>query len=1145
MIRMGRLMVLAMMAISSSATAAPLDRIRGAGDVSLPDSPELDEREANKNRVPRAAAVGFEDADDGLNCDPVAARFGECIEYVDFMDSEHAWDVGTPRPPLRRSDAEALKKAEESDPELKQERVSEQQARNKATWHNTSELYAQAWEDIAYRWGVDGDISSTTLDGVGFTALPTSGASWDATTPRAGGVQSLPDETWWLPRDYWMYSLDYNPEAPPEGPAPVFSSVRYNTDEDAHQPDVVVMRGRFAVRLGSDGELYDYEVMAGDPKHSGPFYEQMYPYESPGDYKLDQAGLIVSAISKKDEETPRTELVDLRAKDFRVETAGVPTFSELESYAGREFRSFSRLLQVQIAQFALEEYTSNHIRVLTALAAMIYPPGNDRVKGRSATRLNPGSRGETDTTEDIAASLGNPLYSVRGGFDIKYTSLPDNLVDEYLRKMVRQVHPDAEFMQDVVLYTVQDAPAAFDTLPPPPESVLPEDLFAWVDTHATGSQKDVVYPIVKRTALSMMIWALTAEERDQKESWLLLDHVTQSIASVFDATGGLRVTPNDLVGSSSGQWENSLGAHGYRSTLMTQGLGAVDPTAVCATGEGVVAQDEAAFGAIYVDFLVDAPAWLGDENRDGLVEAPGKVLWEVREDVPFVMMDDPTETRPKVEQLVLMPGDRALYRVRWWVWTGWHIMWTVDELASVDDHGSGVTMSFETAALCEDTVMAPRHLVPTLVRAGMLQREFYPSQPITKLKGWDKVESWPRIVGAPLLWLRNPQEREAAKERRAARKPPAGVHEYLASISRDPVQQLAASNGSMLLFVFDSSAPEPGLKRLRDLRPRTPYARKRRRALGAGGIVTTAAWAWFVNAEEGEDFGPTIFPAYDETESVEARVTAPRWSRVKTNDVTIAGGVATIPVRQVNYQCTDKLSDFDVVALCDYADVEGTDPELRSLYSSGLSVDVGTYVTRWWQHDYRFAWELGAEVHLDMTTPGTYWLKGVDSAPPFNGTAPTSQTPTYAFTIRPQVGPMVGLRYGPDPRPLHRVSQSAIPWGSDRADGTTDVGRYQYGLRAGALIGPGYNGMEYTIASEAWLNWMVRSKKGPYATFTPYHPGFVMGTYVRYQYGGLLKEGGGDVQRYYLLDSSHTVLVGVRMQYRVRRNQNEPEIPGL
>ena len=1133
----GRLVILALMVGVSTADAAPLDRIRGAAG-NVPDSPELDEREANKNVAPGAHAVGFQDADDGLNCDPVAARFGECIEYVDFMDTEHAWEVGTPRPPLRRDEAEERKAFEEDNPELKKERVAHNRARNKATWHNTSELYAQAWEDVAFRWGLDDDLSSTTLNDAGFTALPTTADTWDATTPRHGGVWSLPDETMWMPRDYWMSPLS----GPDDAPEPIFANVRYHTDDVDHTPDVVLMSGRYAVRLGYDGELYDHDIMAGDPDFSGPFYEQMYPYESPGDYKLDQAGLIVQAISKKDEETPRTELVDLRAKTFEVETAGVPTFSELESYAGREFRSFSRLLQVQIAQFALEEYTSNHIRVLTALAAMIYPPDTTRVRGRSATRLNPGSRGETDTLEDIAASLGNPLYSVEGGFDIQYSVLPDNLVDEYLVNLNRKVIPDADFLRDLALYTVQDAPAAFDTMPPPPGSVLPDELSTWVNTHATGSQRDVVLPMVKRTALSMMVWSLKAEERDQRESWLLLDHVTQSIASVFDATEGLRVTPNDLVGASSGQWETSLGSHGYRSSLMTQGLGAIDPTAVCSTGEGIEAQDEPAFGAITVDFLVDAPAWLGDANKDGKVDndqGKGKVLWEVREDIPFVMMDDPTQTRPDIEQLVLLPGDRAIYRVRWKIWTGWHILWTADELPTIDDYTSGVKMSFKTAAFCDDMVMAPRHLVPTLVRAGLLQKEFYPTEPITKLQGWDRIESWPRVVGAPLLFLRNPQEREAAKTERSERKPPDGAHEYLAAIARDPMQQEAQQDGSLLLFVFDSSAPEPGLRRLRDVRPRTPYARKRKRAWGAGGVVSTSGWTWFVNAETPEEFGPSIFPAYDQTESVDANATAPRWSRVKTNDVTIAAGVAGIPMRQVDYQCRNNASDLDIVAPCD------DEQETHNLYSSGVSVDVGTYLTRWWQHDYRFAWELGAELHLDMTTPGSYWLDGVDRAPPVGSDAPSVETPNYAFTLRPQVGPMVGLRYSPDARPLHRISQSGVPWGADRADGTTDVGRYQYGLRAGALIGPGYNGLESTLVAEAWLSTMIRNKSGPYASFTPYHPGFMLGGYVRYQYGFLAQENGGDVSRYYQLDASHTVVVGVRGQYRVRRNQNEPEVPGL
>ena len=161
--------------------------------------------------------------------------------------------------------------------------------------------------------------------------------------------------------------------------------------------------------------------------------------------------------------------------------------------------------------------------------------------------------------------------------------------------------------------------------------------------------------------------------------------------------------------------------------------------------------------------------------------------------------------------------------------------------------------------------------------------------------------------------------------------------------------------------------------------------------------MTTAGWTWFVNAETPDEFGPTIFPAYDETESVDANATAPRWSRVKTNDATIAAGVATISMRQVNYQCNDNASDFDIVELCPEGD--GT----NTLYSSGVSVDVGTYVTRWWQHDYRFAWELGAELHLDMTTPGSYWLRGAAWAPPNGRSAPTKETPNYAFTLRPQI----------------------------------------------------------------------------------------------------------------------------------------------
>ena len=79
------------------------------------------------------------------------------------------------------------------------------------------------------------------------------------------------------------------------------------------------------------------------------------------------------------------------------------------------------------------------------------------------------------------------------------------------------------------------------------------------------------------------------------------------------------------------------------------------------------------------------------------------------------------------------------------------------------------------------------------------------------------------------------------------------------------------------------------------------------------------------------------------------------------------------------------------------------------------------------------------------------------------------------------------------------------------------------------------------------MAWSLRSKASALASFTPYHPNFVLGPYLRYQRGALLSgvtdAAGEDSDRYYDLDKSHTVLIGLRGQYRLKAGSKEPEVP--
>jgi hypothetical protein len=212
-------------------------------------------------------------------------------------------------------------------------------------------------------------------------------------------------------------------------------------------------------------------------------------------------------------------------------------------------------------------------------------------------------------------------------------------------------------------------------------------------------------------------------------------------------------------------------------------------------------------------------------------------------------------------------------------------------------------------------------------------------------------------------------------------------------------------------------------------------------------------------------------------------------------------------LRSTSWSCTDTPGDLDVVAPC-----EPGDPTV----SDGLGIDLNGLAVFWMLDQPRLAFEVGPEFRLDAVHGGASIAPGADDGL------------RYAWSWRPQVGVLLGLRGAPLASTLW--TGGGWPWAAERPDGTSRLGRFQMGLRAGMLMGPGFNGLELTGVGELWGAWSVRSERSRQASLTPYHPGATVGPYGRVMYGFLASP---DVEGYRVLDESWTFVLGVRGMVRL------------
>jgi hypothetical protein len=1094
------------MGLCASAAAIGEDEI----DSEVPPGPTVGLMEGTP---PRIAVVGFVDADDEHDCDPVLSRYGRCVEKVRFLEVDQA------QAPSILGDHE----------------------RN-ARMTNTGRLYAQMWENLAYRWKSDDMIESTLVAG-GVTRLPTPPAHWEISPRGNGSIFSMPHPV------AWFDHLGFDGDAK-EGQ---YDLLRYHYPNGlATPPDSVIMVGRFARRLAYDGKLHTYDVMDGDPESSGPFFEQMFPYDTAlsAEHPEMEEGVETSAPTvplaqfvsderlKSEDDTDLAELLLVRReayKDTILPANGKVAL--MRDMTSQEFEDFYRNVGIQIIRFAREEYTPTHLRVLTALMAMESPP-SVAGGGANAKDVVAASAGQTDPEDLLLAEIGTQEFGARQTFDLNYGEIPRDIIAKHIKTFAHWKTSEEGFL---IEYEERIFEVLGDMLRPEAKRLQhldEEGLKKWAEESAYPGRALFLQRYLKRIGLRLLAERLTEQEKDELETNILLDHVNAQIVSTFDPTPRARATPAEMEDAASGNWAATLNSHGFFSNPLPDGPGAVNPLAICTTHDRLDALGEPSFGAVDVDMLVMA---------DAAHTKIDELLWSVRDQVPFLMIDDPKRNPPKVTRLVLLPDDKALYRIRWNVWTGWHLMWGAEP---IDEEGDEVRIALRSGAICSDMVLAPPDLVPTILRAALLEGDLRPSSVVRGngrqamkrfenmsedeymlrledgLVAADQADKVYKTVGvgdslaAGIAIIGAKQLAGAMRPKPKFRIPviqPTVVN-YLREVALRPLR-VEARGDPLLTVVFDHSVPRKRQSTWA-YRTRTPYARAHHRA-GKLGHVRTASWGYFVPDDRSEEQMTLLSPGYLPTESVNTDTLVPRWRRRSTGHFTLSTGLSMFPVRRTKFACPPEsdttLAEPSTVVVC----APGIESTAKT---EGFAWDFAGLRSIWVLDKPRMGVEFGPELRLETLHPGESWFHDGNI--------------NYGFTLRFQFGILVGLRFAPAAGPLQVRARGAYPWGAPQPDGGTRLGRFQYGVRFGALMGPGFNGLEGSVASELWMGWSLRSSGGKSVTFTPYYPTMVLGPFVRGQATKVIMP--AETERYYDLKGSLSIFAGIRLQMRVDGKAPEP-----
>ena len=158
------------------------------------------------------------------------------------------------------------------------------------------------------------------------------------------------------------------------------------------------------------------------------------------------------------------------------------------------------------------------------------------------------------------------------------------------------------------------------------------------------------------------------------------------------------------------------------------------------------------------------------------------------QDAAFLAIDDPTNADlVTASPLVDLPGDRSLYRVQWTVWTGWHVLW----LAERTNTGE-IRLAARTTAFCDDMVLAPEDVVPTVVRTALLESDLRPVSPALRHEWRDARE---RLLSQDKA---EPNDRDGKTSDEALEEAQAKKDEALAKTNKSHLRELRAQRTDRL-----------------------------------------------------------------------------------------------------------------------------------------------------------------------------------------------------------------------------------------------------------------------------------------------------------------------------------------------------------